>query len=355
MKIMICDATLMQGGAERVISILSDSLCKMGHEVEILLYYNRPIFYKLNESVFVHSDEDHIGKSGVLKHIRWRRKYIKERNPDVVISFLAPFNMINIVAMAGLKIPLIVADRNDPKRVPENFLIRKARDFLYRFASGIVLQNETNRSYFSRTVQKKSAVIFNPLNLGEYEGAALRCEEKSKSIVSVARVIEQKNPMMLLNAFSTLSNEFPDYNLVFYGDGDMREDVLEEAKRLGLSGRVEAPGAEKNVFEKTKSAELFVMTSNYEGMPNALIEAMCMGLPCISTKVSGAVDVIKNGENGLLVDCNDEAALVKAMRKMLTEEDFRRKCANKASELSEDLRTEKITIQWIDFINKIRR
>lgn len=348
----------MQGGAERVISILSNALCTMGHQVEILLYYDRPIFYKINESVLVHSDEEVIGKSGVLKHIRWRRKYIKEKNPDVVISFLAPFNMINIVAMAGLKIPLIVADRNDPKKVPGNFVVRKVRDFLYRFANGIVLQNDTNKKYFSKTVQKKSAVIFNPLDLGAYEAAALACEEKKeekkKEIVSVARVIEQKNPMMLLNAFSRISDKYPDYKLVFYGDGDMRQLVLSKAEELGLADRVKAPGSEKNIFEKIKDSELFVMTSDYEGMPNALIEAMCIGLPCISTKVSGAVDVIEDGKNGLLIDCRNEDALVEAMDRMLSDSELRETCAKNASKLAELLRTDIITNQWLDFIKTVK-
>ena len=352
MKILITNPSLIHAGAERVISILSNSLVEHGHEVELLLYYDQPISYKLDSRVKVTIDEKIIGKSGKLKHFFWRRKYLKNSECDVVISFLAPFNVFNIIAMFGLKKKLIVADRNDPRCIPANKIMRCVRDFLYRFADGVVLQNSRNRDYFSKSIKKKSTVIFNPVDLGEYNALALKCNEKSKEIVSVGRIIKQKNPHMLLNAFSRLADDFPEYKLAFIGDGDLRDEIKKAAEEKGLGDRVELNGVTNQVFERIHKSELYVMSSEYEGMPNALIEAMCIGLPVISTKVSGATDVIEDGVNGLLVDCNDEEALERAIRKMLSDEELRNNCGTNAAKISEQLKVEAITEQWIDFIEK---
>lgn len=354
MKIIISIATLNFAGAERVVSIIANELSRQGHDVEILLFYDREICYEINENVKIVVSEKCAGKPGLLTHLRWRRHHIKESGADAVVSFLAPFNMINILTMAGVKIPLIVADRNDPRKIPTKVPLRAARNFLYRFADGIVLQNETNKNYFSKAVRKKSTVIFNPLNMGEYEGAAARCDENDRidEIVAVGRLIRQKNPEMLLNAFANLASDFPKYRLSFIGEGDMREKLLEMAKEKNIADRVELNGAVSNVFERTHKSKLYVMTSEYEGMPNALIEAMCLGLPVISTKVSGAVDVIENKKNGVLIDCGDEKALEKEMRELLSNAELRQRYGENATKIADQLRTEEIVSRWLEFINE---
>ncbi|MFR1517251.1 MAG: glycosyltransferase [Clostridia bacterium] len=353
MKIMISNATLVCGGAERVIANLSNELVRQGHEVEILLYYDRPVWFSLDTRIKITVDEKNIGKVNFLKHILWRRKYIKKIHPDVMLSFLATFNMVNIIAMTGLRIPLIVADRSDPTHIPANKCIRKLRDFLYRFADTIVLQSKKNQRYFSNAVQRKSAVIYNPVDVGHYRGSAVHYP-KQKKIVYVGRMIRKKNPMLLLEAFYMLAEEFPDYKLVFYGDGDLRGEIREKALEYGLEKRVEIPGAIKDIFENICDAELYVLTSDYEGMPNALMEAMCLGLPVISTKVSGATDVIEDGKNGLLVDSGDTEALANAMRKMLSDHMFRSSTAKAAAQLAEQLEIGKITEEWMKVIDYVK-
>lgn len=354
MKLIISVATLKFAGAERVVSIIANELVRQGHDVEILLFYDKEICYKIDENVNIVVSERDSGKKGLLGHLAWRRRHIKDSGANIVVSFLAPFNMINILTMAGLKVPLIVADRNDPRRIPTNSVLRTARNFLYRFADGIVLQNETNKNYFGKTVRKKSAVIFNPLNMGEYEGVAARCDESEKvdEIVAVGRLIRQKNPKMLVNAFANIAQDFPQYRLSFIGEGDMKEEIAALAKERGIADRVELNGAVSNVFERTYRSKLYVMTSEYEGMPNALIEAMCLGLPVISTKVSGAVDVIENNENGVLIDCGDEKALEDEMRALLSDAELRRKYGKNAAKIADQLRTEEIVSRWLEFIEK---
>lgn len=353
MKILFSNSALAYGGAERVISILASKLAEKGHDVEVLLYFNRPVCFNFNKNVKIVNDESYIGVQNVYRHILWRRNYISKLRPDIVISFLAPFNMINVIAMLGLKIPLVLADRNDPRKVPTNFILRICRDVLYRFADAIVLQNKSNYNYFSRAIKEKSEIIYNPVNLGNLAGSAIKCINKEKKIVCVARVIKQKNPMLLLNAFYNISRDFPDYKLEYYGNGDMITEISEEARKKGLSDRIILHGAVDNVLERIRSAEMFVLTSDYEGMPNALLEAMCLGIPVISTRVSGANDLIQNYKNGLLVDCNDEEGLTRAMLLYLRNKSLRERCANEAVKLNSILDIESISDRWEVFISSI--
>lgn len=339
--------TLGQGGAERVISVLSAKMCQQGIPVEILLYYNRKPFYTVHPDVKLVTVKGHTKTKNILKNMLWMRRYFKE-NASAVISFLAPFNMVALVATAFLKLPVIVADRNDPRFVPVNPVIRKARDFLYRFASGVVLQTKHNQRYFCKSVQKKSTVIYNPVDLGEKAGMALQTP-KQKRIVSAARLMPQKNQKMLLDAFARLHEDHPDYTLTIYGEGPARQALEEQIARLDLTGAVSLPGSVKDVHDKMLDAELFVLPSNYEGMPNALIEAMCLGLPVIATEVSGATDLV-DGTNGLLTPVGDTDALYEAMKTMLKDDTLRRTCAENAVALNQSLQADKILAQWMEFI-----
>ena len=349
-KLAIVCGTLHSGGAERVISIMSEKLTEK-YDVEIILYYDRPIWYDISDKVRITVIERKCCGKNIIRRALWFRKYLKE-NADVVLSFLAPFNIFTLISAFGLKMPKIVADRNDPRFVPSNKLIRFVRDFIYRFATTIVVQNDNNKKYFPQSVQKKCRVIFNPVAFQTYKGIALRTEKNDK-IVCVGRIIKQKNNMMLINAFKQISEEFEGLELVFYGEGSMKEELEQKAKEMGLDGKVIFAGNVKDVIENIKDAKMFVMTSNYEGMPNALLEAMCAGLPVISTKVSGAADVIESGENGILVDIDDEKALADAMRNFLNNENYARKCGENAVSVSRMLDGELIIQQWIDLIEVI--
>lgn len=342
--------TLRQGGGERVISILSKKMREDGLPVEVLIYYDEDPFYTLHPEVTLMRVEAQTGSRNILKNMLWMRRYFKN-NADVVISFLAPFNMLALAATLFLKVPIIVADRNDPRFVPFRPLLRKARDFLYRFADGVVLQTRHNQQYFCKSIQKKSTVIYNPVDLGEKAGQALRTEKKPR-IVSVGRLMPQKNQKMLLDAFVRLHQQHPDYTLTIYGEGPERQALEEQIAHLGLTGAVELPGSVKDVHDRIMDAELFVLPSDYEGMPNALIEAMCLGLPVISTKVSGATDLI-DGTNGMLTRVGDTDELYDAMQRMLADEDLRRACGEKAVELNAKLQAEKILAQWTAFIDAV--
>ena len=349
-KTMFFVSSLDDGGAQRVISILASRMVQKGMDVEIVTYLDAPVLYPIHSEVKITCVQKETEKKSLISNLLWLRSYFKE-NAEIVLSFLAPFNMIALVATMGLRVPIVVADRNDPAKVPGNKVIRIARDILYVFADQVVVQTEANKAYF-KVLSKKTTVIYNPVDLKEYTGLALK-SEKDKIIVSAGRLMPQKNQKMLIDAFSAIMKKFPEYQLVIYGEGNYREELESYVKALKLEERIFMPGSVTDLYDKMKSAELFVLSSDYEGMPNALIEAMCMGLACVSTKVSGATDLIQDHKNGLLteVDCQEE--FEGAILELIENPEFVEKFAKLSVELNEQLELSKIMEQWIAFINKI--
>ena len=348
-KTMFFVSSLDDGGAQRVISILASRMVQKGMDVEIVTYLDAPVLYPIHSEVKITCVQKETEKKSLMSNLLWLRSYFKE-NAEIVLSFLAPFNMIALVATMGLRVPIVVADRNDPAKVPGSKVIRIARDILYVFADQVVVQTEANKAYF-KLLSKKTTVIYNPVDLKEYTGLALK-SEKDKIIVSAGRLMPQKNQKMLIDAFSAIMKKFPEYQLVIYGEGNYREELESYVKSLKLEERVFMPGSVTDLYDKMKSAELFVLSSDYEGMPNALIEAMCLGLPVISTKVSGATDLINHGKNGLLTEVGDKKEMENAMEQMLSDENLREKMAIEAVQLAEMLRTDEVLKQWQKIIRR---
>lgn len=344
-RVVLFIGTLQFGGAERVLSILANGLKKHFNDVTILLYFDRKICYKVDEKIKVVIVEKETGRSNIIKNALWIRNYMKN-NADFVISFISKFNMLSILCLFGLHKPIIVADRSDPHYEPETASLRHIRNFLYNFASHIVVQTQTNKEYFSKNLHKKITVIPNPISNSLEKGIALNAE-KEKSIVSVGRLIETKNQALLIRAFSNIANAYIDYTLIFYGIGNLQNELLDLVKKLNLDNRVIFAGVEQNIFDKIKNAEIFVLSSNYEGMPNALLEAMCIGLPVISTKVSGAKDYIFNGVNGRLVECRDEQEMTTVLNELIENVEVRNRYAIEAVKVYDCLREETIIDRWL--------
>lgn len=342
--------TLSNGGAERVVSILAGKMAEKGMDVEILTYYDAPVSYKLHPQVKLTCVEKETGKGGKLQNILWLRKYF-ENNALVVISFLAPFNMLAIAANLYTGVPIIVADRNDPGKVPSNWILRKGRNLLYCFADRVIVQTKKNQQYFCNKIQKKSAVIYNPIHMDAYIGTALGTE-KGKKIVSVGRLTAQKNQKLLIRAFAAILKNYPQHVLEIYGAGELKEELQSLSRELGIEEQVALPGNVSKVHDAIKTAEMFVLSSDYEGMPNALLEAMCMGLPCISTKVSGATDLIEDHKNGILTEIGNQKELENAMLELLENQELAVKLGKNAADISRQLELSKIVDQWIDLINQ---
>ena len=337
-------AALDQGGAQRVISILSQQLAEQGKDVEILLYYNQEKFYSIDKRVKITSVEEATCSRNLISNLLWMRKYFRN-HARIICSFLSSFNMLAIVAAMGLGIPVVVSERTDPIR--KHWIYRYTRDILYGFADVIVTQTEISRAYFAARTSTSCVMIYNPIDPKLKFGSALSVK-KEPVIVSVGRLALVKNQALLLRAFKIVKDSFPEYRLFIYGEGPCREALERLREELGLDGSVGLPGEVHDIFERISSAEIFVLSSDFEGMPNALLEAMCLGLPVISTKVSGAAEAIEDGKNGLLVDAGDEEGLVRAMEILLRDEKKRGILARNATKLVEKLELKKILAQWME-------
>ena len=163
----------------------------------------------------------------------------------------------------------------------------------------------------------------------------------------------QKNQKMLIEAFSKIHSNYPEYQLVIYGEGKLRHQLQEQIDLLGLQERISLPGSRSDVLEQIKDASLFVLPSDFEGMPNVLIEAMALGLPCISTDCpcGGPRELIQNGVNGILISVGDVEALACEMSKVLDDSEMSALLGKNAVQIREKLNMEKIGKEWLTFFS----
>jgi len=208
-------------------------------------------------------------------------------------------------------------------------------------ADHVVFQSKRVQGMFSKAVRAKSTIILNPVDVKEE-----RTESTAHRIVTVGRLNEQKNHKLLLSAFSRFSAEKPEYVLDIYGQGPMKDETEDCIRSLGLTGKAFLRGFSSDVHKDIRDAEMFVLSSDYEGLSNALLEAMMMGMPCISTDCAGSDEVLKDGENGLLVPVKDEEALYKAMLSMADDPALRERLGQAAKETSRSFHIDEVMKQW---------
>ncbi len=199
-------------------------------------------------------------------------------------------------------------------------------------------------------IRKKAVILKNPLNPAFVRER--RTERPDGRIVSVGRVDANKNHALILRAFARIAPEFPDASLVIYGDGEKRRELIRKAQELGLSDRAQFPGAVSDVAEKIRTASAFVLSSGHEGMPNALIEAMCLGIPSISTDCpcGGPRELIEDGVNGYLIPVGDEEALADRLRRIFSDEEGAERMGKQAALLLEEYRPERVNAEWMDYL-----
>lgn len=354
LKIIFITGTMSNGGAERVISVLSNKFNQKGHIVKIAQVYSSECNYELNENIELrYIGNDKMDKlSRPFQYIYKIRNYLKKEKPDVIISFLANINIYSIISTIGLGIPIIVSERNDPGKEPSKQHLKILRTFSYYFADKIIFQTKDARKYFNKTLQNKSEIIFNPL----VQNIPYRSnKEKRKEVVTVARLSEQKNLELLIAAFEDFAKDFNGYVLKIYGEGERREILESFIRKTSVRNKVFLKGFKENVHEEIKYASMFVLSSDYEGMPNALLESMAMGIPSISTDcpVGGPREFINQYYNGVLVPIKNLKELTNAM-KYIAEDDIRaNEMGINGMEIKELVSVERIILEWEKAIHDV--
>lgn len=318
MKILFVSYSLCNGGAERVLASLANQFVNMGVETEVLLYQRNEGEYYLDEKVQIieMGNEAYHGKNVVarsLNRIKFIRKILKTEQPDVVIPFLDVMVTESKIGAIFLNTKVVATVRNSPFQTPETAVGRFFRNIIFEFCDGVFVQNIAQKGYFSKNIQKKTFVVANPVSNN------LICSEKQysadvKSFVTCGRLHSQKNHKMLVNAFSKFLKKHPDCILKIYGVGPVKKELEEHIVELGLSNNVFCMGRTENVQAVLEQSDCFVLSSDFEGMPNALMEAMAVGVPCISTDCpTGPSDLIENYRSGLLTEVNNADKMADAL------------------------------------------
>ena len=346
---------LTGGGAERVTCNLANFLISKGHDVEILTMSETdsyPLDSRVSRKILLKKNE----RKGFFMNILIRRKrlksYLKQHDCDCYIVML-PITTILLLSMSkNTNAPIIASERSFPAILSP--ITQRLLLLLCKRAKGWVFQTPQARDWYGNNIRNaKVKIIPNAINeaffLPPFEG------EREQLIIAIGRITTGKNYALLLNAFAKIINDVQDYKIIIFGEGEKRNELIEIAKQLGISDYVEMPGYVKDIPSRLYKASLYVLTSNYEGMPNTLMEAMALGLPCISTDCDGggAAYLIESGKNGLLVPKGDVDALADAMRRMLTDKDFAERCGREAHKICDRLAQNKIYGEWELFIKDI--
>ena len=257
---------------------------------------------------------------------------------DVTISFLHWPNIFN--ANAGGVSKRILSERNDPEGKGEEYF--ENMKSAYEKGDIIVFQTKYVRNKFSDKIRKKARIIPNPISVTCLADPTIT----EKKIVSVGRLVPQKNQALLIKAFSIFEKLHKGYHLYIYGEGSLLNELKSIAIKKNVEECVHFEGFCQNIHEKIKDAEQFVFSSDFEGMPNAIMEAMMMGIPCISTNCSGISEIIFNEVNGLLVPIKDVSSLARAMCRLSDDKMLQNKLRRAARIKSEEWKTERIIKKW---------
>lgn len=332
MKIVFVIPNMTGGGTERVISLLSDVYIRMGYEVAIMQFAGYEHAYELNSEVedFSVAPRSNGNPFIALKKLVSIRRYFKKNQNCCIFAFCVMGAVYSALTTWGLQRYLLVAERNSP----DSCNIKKLRNWAYRRADRITFQTEEGISYFPGDIAAKAVVIPNPVDASvpeRYEGI------RSSRIVTVGRLHKQKNHALLLEAFADFTGKFPDYELHVYGQGELEKALKERANALKIGNKVIWHGFCSNVREEIKDAAMFVLSSDYEGISNSMLEALSMGIPTISTDcpIGGAKIYIENGESGLLVPTGDRKALSEAMCRIAGDRGLAEKLSINAAEIKE--------------------
>ena len=351
--------SLDKGGAERVIANLAEYFFSQGYHVYVVTKFKAADEYSLSPGIerviadITKEEEGSFRIGNLYARIKKLRSTWKTINPDVIVSFIRKNNIMALASSRFLGIPVVVSVRSDPKRELSGKVMKQLSFFLFRFAKGIVLQTNQAKEFFPAYLQKKAIILPNSIN-----PAFLNVEkstEKRKEIAAVGRLDSNKNQRMLIEAFADIAKEYPDWCVRLYGNGEAADSLIKLVQEKGLEQQIFFMGQVSSVQEKIKGVSIFVLPSKCEGMPNALIEAMALGIAPISTDCpcGGPADLIENGKNGILISVDDRAGLTDALKRMMDDEEYREQLAAEAGKITEKLHPDIVNGMWREYLESI--
>ena len=340
------------GGSERVISMLANYWVKEGHKVTIVTTdREEPSYFELDSK---------IKRIGILKGISTSkifsvsrkfssilklRKAILNEQPDIVFAFQEKTALYTLISLIGKKPFKVAAVRNNPEFKKLGQLMSLLRIRFYKKADVVVVQTTGIKNWFYKNLNLDTEVIPNPVEKLR-KGKDL---SEEKTIYACGRLVPQKGFYNLIDIFYNLSANYPEWKLVILGDGDEKESLIQRARDLGIECKVAFEGSVKNPVDYYSTGGVFAFTSEYEGYPNALCEAMASGMAVVSFDCpSGPSDLIQKGVNGFLVKAGDKESFQVKLEKLMKDDELRLRLGKGATRIKDELAIEKIAEQWLD-------
>ncbi|NBH26572.1 glycosyltransferase family 4 protein [Lachnospiraceae bacterium] len=351
-----------QGGAERVVSNLVNQLVKENYEIIAATQWQGEVEFHLDERVKrVHvglrrEDEKKSRITKIFLRFKYLRELIKKEHPEVIISFTRRPNYRALISSIGTGVPVIAAVRQDPKSYYNSLADKILIPVLYRKAAGCVFQTKEQQECFPVSLQRRSRIILNPVN-DKYLDIP-KPLKREKTVVQSGRLVDFKNQAMLLKAFIKVHEKHPDYVLKIYG-GDSFDGTKEKLeaiiKEYGAQEYMLLMGGSDNLEKELPRACAYAFSSDYEGMPNALLEAMALGLPVVATDCpcGGPRTVIEDGENGLLIPVGDEQAMAEGINRLIEDRRLAEYLGDNARNISKRINGKAVLGQWMEYIEEV--
>ena len=338
---------MKSGGLQRNAAILANSFSEAGHNVYICCLYSTENFYELDRKVSIIDLTTE--KNKYLSFGIWKRKlftFFKEKDIDTVISFGERCGILCSKSIGYLKIKHICRGVNTKKNFLNSFSLRCSKHI-----DCFIFQTNAQRSLYSKSVQNKGVVIPNPFNLID-KNLNSSTENKNRFITIASFKLKQKRQDIMVEAFAIFAKNHPNYVFEMYGEtNSSTEKVKELIKKLDLSSKIKIYGEVKDVQNSVVPSRAFICSSTYEGMPNALIEALSYGIPVITTNWLGHDEIIKDGTNGLVCEMNDPHKLAEAMEKIASDDSlFKKLSSNCWNFIIHDFNKENVLNKWKQII-----
>lgn len=343
MNILFLVSSMHAGGAERVAATLSAGWAQQGHRVTLVPTYTGKgqLFYELDPQVRMEWLADRLGSAArtpLAPLVKlWRlRGLVKEQRPDVIVSFLTNVNVMAILATRGLQVPLIVCERTNPAfSSSATPVLQRLRRWLYPHASMVTVQAEASVEAMRQQVpgMQRLAVVPNPLPPSLPAASSHPEAQKARRrLVAMGRFVPSKRFAELISSFERLASRFPEWDLFIWGDGPLRKALQQRLTERGLRERVQLPGRTPEPWVELLASDVFVLSSEVEGFPNALIEAMALGLPCVSVDCpSGPREITRDGQDARLVPLYDDQALEQALAELMSDMNERQRLGAQAA------------------------
>lgn len=343
------------GGSERVIVNLANHFAEIGYQSILVTSFKHTDEYPISDDVIrvITDDDNHRSRIGrMIRRITVLRKCCKQYKPDILIAFLLESIVRAIIATAFLPVKTIISVRNDPELDHSGFVRHFIGKVIYPCSDGCVFQTEYAKSWYPLKLQAKSAVIGNSIDDSFF--AAPRNPIDGK-IITCGRLSAVKNHKMLIKAITKLKSLHPGITLDIYGDGECKKELQDYISTKNATDYISLKGKTDNVSEILSHAEIFALSSDSEGLPNALMEAMAAGVPCVSTDCpcGGPALLIDNGNNGMLVEVGDSNEMAEAISELMNDKPKATQMGENARDRVKDYSREKIHSLWVDYVEQI--